>query len=287
MKRLAVIVGVLSTAWAASVEAREYGNLPEEAASWAAVSCETPVSIDAGGGRHPDVSIHELDTFITLLYLPSHALDAAAALNVVWTRLALSGIEYDDLDLYQVMLPFDLLLKGDPWNWWFNVTPGLFGDLDHVTGDDYQTLLHGAVLYRSGTRLQWGLGVGYDRVLGEERVYPLGGFVWDNGWDLRIKALFPDLRLEWAPSRSWLAYLQAQPAGGVWHVHEAGSDYELKIKGFRIHGGGEVSVAPHVWLRAGTGLAVLRNYQLKDKDGNRIDSDADEAWFVQVALVLR
>ena len=287
MKAVTVALSVFSTALVASLAATEYGNLPEEPASWIAGSYEAPVRIDAGGGRHPEVSIHELDTLITVLYLPADALDAAAALNVIWTRLAFSGIDHDDLDLYQVMLPVDLLLKADPWNWWLNVTPGPFSDLDRVTGDDYRTLLHGAVLYRSGPHLQWGLGLGYDRVLGEDRVYPLGGFVWDNGWDLRLNALLPELRLEWAPSRSWLAYLQVQPAGGVWHVRDAGSEYDLKIEGFRIYGGGEMCIAPHVWLQAGTGLTAFRNYELKEKGGNRIDSDAEEAWFARVALLLR
>jgi len=267
--------------------AGQYGNLPEEPVSTATYTYEAPASIDAGGGRHPDVALHEVNCTVLLLYVPSEATEWAAGLDLTWTRLAFSGIGWRDLDLYQLPLPLDLVLKSEPWTWWLNVTPGLFGDLDEITGDDYRTLVHAAGLFRSGPHLQWGLGMAYDRVLGEDRFYPMGGFIWDNGWDLRLQALLPEVRLDWAPSRSWLAFLQAVPAGGVWHLREDGGEYDLKIEGFRLLGGCEVLIAPHVWVHAGTGVSVLRNYELREPSGNKVDSEADEVWVGQIALVLR
>lgn len=285
MSRLSPLILFLVAAAAAT--AADYGHLPQQPISAAGYTYESPVSIDVGGGRHPDVELHEARVQLPLLCLPGPSIESSAELDLFWTRLEFSGIRWKDLDLYQLQVPLDLILKQEPWQWWVNVTPGLFSDLDKVSSKDYRTLVHAAALRRTGPRMQWGLGVGYDRKFGEDQLYPVGGLIWDNGWDLRLQALLPDIRLEWVPRRTTLLYFQAEPAGGVWHVSEENQEYDLKIEGIRLLAGCEIHIAPHVWLRAGTGLSTLRHYEVRAPDGVKVGTDADETWTVHAAVLLR
>lgn len=206
-----------------------------------------------------------------------------------WNRFEFDGVAIDNMDLYALTLPIDLIYEGLPrWTFWGNVSPGLFSDLKHINADDYRTLLHGLVLYRLLPQLQLAAGASYDREFGDDKVYPIGGAIWNIGRQWELNALFPSPSLRYSPTRRCVLFANARPAGNKWNLHLAddASDGDFKLESWQIGLGAEVEACRHIWLHGSAGMDVDRSYEVQDA-GWRIKSEAGETWFARAGIVVR
>ncbi len=213
----------------------------------------------------------------------------AAGFGCQWNRFEFSGIALDDVDLYALTMPLDLVYTGlDRWTFWANATPGLFSDLKRLTGDDYRTLLHGLALYRLLPQLQLGGGVSYDREFGDDKVYPIGGLIWNIGREWELAALFPSPSLQYAPSKRWVFFANARPAGNKWNLRitDDARDGDFKLESWQVGLGAEFEVLRHVWLHGSGGMDIERSYEVRDTD-IRLKSEAGETWFARAGVVMR
>ena len=208
-----------------------------------------------------------------------------------WTRFEFDKIPgVGNYDVYTITVPIDVVYSGlKRWTFWANVTPGLFSDLDGLTSDDYRTQAHGMVMFDALEGLALSLGVSYDRVFGEDQLYPLGGVVWTVTPEWQLRIILPQPAVVYAPTRRLAFFAEARPAGGLWNIRDSldGEDYDLSLKTWQVGGGMEFAVVEHVWVHLAGGMDVNREYEIQRSSRSLLESEADDAWFARAGLVLR
>lgn len=208
-----------------------------------------------------------------------------------WTRFKFNNIpRVGNYDVYAIAVPVDAIYYGlARWTFWANVTPGLFSDLDGLTSDDYRTLAHGMVMFEALEGVALSLGASYDRVFGEDRLYPLGGVVWTVTPEWQLRIILPQPAAVYAPTKRLAFFAEARPAGGLWNIRDSldNEDYDLSLKTWQIGGGVEFAVVKHMWVHLAGGMDVNREYEIQRDDRSLLESEADDAWFVRGGLVLR
>ncbi len=297
MRAMSFVVGLVmaasfggAAAAAGAGTAREDAEMmPEDEFSWVTYTYEDRVGLDLETGGSGEVTLQEVDLLVLPIYMRKPGWEASVGFGFRWNGLDFSDTDVEDMDLYTVTLPLDVVHTVERWTLWAELSPGLHSDFEHLTGDDYRTAGMGLAMYAIRTNVQVGLGLAYDSYFGEDNFYPLGGVDWRPKDDLRLNLVFPRPRITWAPVHGVLVFADTQPAGDVWNVRDAdsGGEYDLKIEGLRSAVGVEYLVAPHTWLQVAAGAAYDRHYEVRRNGNKVVDSDADDTWFVRAGLMLR
>jgi hypothetical protein len=283
-------VGLTGSGWAQLP--REFETyVPEEPLGYCLYTYDGRANVnldvpEAPGGK---VTGQELFAAASVPLFRNRALTLAAGFGFQWNRFEFSAIPLADADLYALTVPLDVMYTGlERWTFWLNATPGVFSDLKHVNGDDYRTLAHGLVLYRLLAQLQLAAGASYDREFGDDKLYPIGGVVWDIDRHWRLNALFPAPLLQYAPTPRWVFFANARPAGNKWNLHitDNSRDGDFKLESWQLGLGAEVEVVRHLWLSLSGGLDLDRSYEVRDADF-RLKSKAGETWFARAGFVVR
>ena len=236
------------------------------------------------------VSAQEVEAVASLPVLESRPLLLAIGAGFTWDQIDLNGPEADREDLYAVSLPLDLFLEGDsPWSGWANATPLVAGDYDGADGQEFRTLFHAMALYRFTPSVQAAAGLGYSTVFGEERLYPLGGLIWRIGPAWELSLLLPQPRVTWAPNERLLVFTDLRPAGNVWRLQGEDTDraYDFNVETWRAGAGCEFGITRQLWLHLAAGIDFDRHYETHGTGAHDFKSDADDAFFFRVGLILR
>jgi hypothetical protein len=267
---------------------RAESNVAAEPFTWLLYTYEHEAEFDADG-VDGNVTLHETDLYATPLFTEAGAWQMAVGLGLKRTDFVFDEIELDDLDLYSVLLPLDLMYDTDDWMFWGNITPALFTDFEELSNDDYRTLFHGMAMYRWRSNVEFALGAAYDRQFGEDELYPMGGVVWRIGEEWELNLVLPMPRITYAPSRTFQLFADVRPEGDYWNVSDEDLDeeFDFRLEGFRAALGFEYRVAPHVWLHLAAGSAFERKYEIEESDARTFESDAEDTYFVRGGLVVR
>lgn len=110
------------------------------------------------------------------------------------------------------------------------VTPGFYGDFQHLDGNAFQLTGWGLANYRIGPHWNFAGGVAVVRQL-KSKLLPIGGVIWTPNEDTRFELLFPRPRIArrlWRQdSREAWCYLAGQFGGGAWSVADTPTENVL------------------------------------------------------------
>lgn len=211
-----------------------------------------------------------------------------------YDRLEVSGgpapLRNREFDLHQVDLPFNVWIDlSDRWRAWVRLQPGLSSDFGSVDGDDFMLTALALLSWEYSERLKIAFGAYYSRDLGEERVLPAAGVIWEPNARWSVGITMPRLEIAYAPTRDWLFAIRGLPAGGGWNIDDpagGGRDVDLEVKAWRAGLGIDRRLAGAWWAYLDAGLQFGQEIQI---DGGRGTGsrDLDETPYVTGGVRLR
>lgn len=296
------IPAIVSLIWAMSLARAETvsdlpvtalaSDVPEAPAIWGLYTFEGKADLEQAvtPAGPTQVGVQSVDATASLSVVSNRAMTFMAGAYWRWDRFDLSGGYNERYDLYVAAVPLNLFYTGfEDWLFWGNVTPGLFTDFQRLTHDDYRTTGHAMVQYDWTRAFRLAAGLAYDREFGDDKLYPIGGIVWDINRAWQLNLIFPWPQIAYAPWPGLVLFVDARPAGNKWNVHYTGdvSDYDLKVESWQVGGGLEYQLWKQIWLHASAGADVRRHYEIRLDDDSRIDSDAGDTYYLRAGLVVR
>jgi hypothetical protein len=164
----------------------------------------------------------------------------------------------------------------DLWGLSLGVTPGLYGDFEHLSGHTFQVT--GWALGNVRFSPHWNAlgGLAYVRQL-QSRLLPIGGLIWSPNEDTRLELVIPKPRLvrRFRDDENGTAfwYVAGQLGGGAWAIADTPTTNVLvSYSDLRVLVGIEsIHVAGRDWSLE-TGYVFLRGLSV---DGNAAHSPSD------------
>lgn len=265
-------------------------QVPEDPFGWGYYTFdgEADLTEEIEPGHKAAADSHEVEGALSMPYYEREDLMLLAGAGYKWNHFSFSGVALPDYDLNTLTLPLDALYSaGADWTFWVNVTPGLYTDFHGVDGDDYRTAGLGLASVELNPRWGLALGAAYDRVFGDDKLYPLGGFRWTPNGQWAVDLVLPMPRVTYAPTRKLALFMDARPAGDKWNLREEGENYDFQLESYRVGAGLEYALTCHVWLHVAAGGDLDRNYEIRNQDRKLLDSGVEDTYFVRAGLVLR
>ncbi|MEM9018560.1 MAG: hypothetical protein AAGC68_16235, partial [Verrucomicrobiota bacterium] len=132
-------------------------------------------------------------------------------------------------------------------------------------------------------------GAYYSRDLGEERVLPAVGFIFepDPRWSLALT--FPRIELAHAPNEDWLFTGRALLNGAGWNITDpagGATDVDLNYKAIRVGGGIDRRLSGPWWAYLDAGIQVGQEIEIEG-GGYQFQQDLDSSAFVTGGVKLR
>ncbi len=195
------------------------------------------------------------------------------------------------LDLTRVDIPINAWIKlSDRWKLWGRLQPGWYSDFGTVDSDDF--ILTSLVLlsYKLNNSMKVAFGGFYSRDLGEERLLPALGFIFepDPHWSLALT--FPRVEVAYAPTKNSLFAARAVLGGAGWNIEDpAGGDddVDLNYKSIRVSLGYDQRLGNSPWWGyIDGGMQVGQEIEI---EGGSYDfsEELDSNGFVNVGVKLR
>ena len=286
----AALFGVLILSVPTFGQVKKYRtNVATEPFTWVLYSYEAASDFENDNEVGGKVAIHEIEVLATPVYVEKEAYQAVMGIGFKQNQFVFEDVPQDDVDVYTITLPMDLIVPHDEWTFWGNVTPGLLSDLEDISGDDFRVMIYGMAMYDWKPNVQLAFGAAYDRVFGDDEIFPLGGVVWQIGEQCEINMILPMPRVTYAPSEKVQIFADVRPAGGVWNMYdeETDTDFDFKLEGYRFGMGFEYEVARHIWLHAAAGFSTERTYEFGEGNEQVFEAEADDTYFGRIGFIVR
>lgn len=229
----------------------------------------------------------------------ARALAPLAAFGSEEFRVGLSlGYELRDLDLGGP-LPLDTDLhaleaqvaaRWAPKNsrWWGLgfITPGIATDFEDVSGDSFSLTALAIAGYECSETLDFAGGVVMTYDLGDVKVYPALGFIWEPSPEFIVQATPPIVAIGWRPTDSWTLALVTYPAGGGWTVGSEGDAIrEVDLSLWRAALSLEKKVSANLSVSVRGGVSFGGELELRDARQRVIqDTDLETAAFAAASV---
>lgn len=263
-------------------------NIPGDPFASALYTYDFAAQLDASGAEEGEVAAREGNLWGSLPVLSGEALSLFVGAALRWNRFEFENAGLDDIDVYAVTVPFDLVYEADlPLSIWLELVPGVFSDLDETDLGDVQTLAQWLASYQCSPALALSLGAAHSLKFGESRLYPMGGVTWTPNEEWEFDFFFPMPRVSCAPADRFVLFAQVEPAGDLWSVTVDGEPYDFSVENWRIGAGFEYELFEGVWLQAAAGMDVAREYEVFQHDEAVFKSSAEDAPFVRIGLLAR
>ena len=195
-----------------------------------------------------------------------------------------------NFDLHRVDVPFNLWRDFDRrWKMWVRLQPGWYSDFGTVTSDDFILTSLALLSYQWTDRTRVAFGAYYSRDLGEERVLPAVGLIFepDPHWSLALT--FPRVELSYAPDEDWLFTGRAVLNGAGWNIANpagAGSDVDLNYRSVRVGVGIDHRLRGPWWIYLDGGVQVAQEIEIEG-GAAPFQQDLDPGAFVTGGVKLR
>ena len=211
-----------------------------------------------------------------------------------WNQLDFAGAGFPfgstTLDLHRVDIPLNIWKDIDrKWKLWARLQPGWYSDFQSVGSDDF--ILTSLVLFS----YQWtettkiAFGGFYSRDLGEERVLPAVGLIYepDPHWSLSLT--FPRFELAYAPDPNFVITGGAKLAGAGWNIDDpsgAGGDVDLNYEAIEVGIGIDKRIKGPWWAYLDAGMKVGQEIEIEGAP-YRYRQELDSAPFVSAGVKMR
>lgn len=291
LSRIVAGVWVLGLSTFAAETNQPLSHAPQDPVAWAMATYAGEGKVEGVSAAKASMIETDVGAYLPLVERPAYTL--AAGLAGSWNRIRFRDLDpalgVEDEDLYVTALPIDLLVTAwKDWSVWANVTPGAFTDYRRLTGDDFRVLFHSMAMYRPSQAVTLALGVSYDREFGDDRVFPIGGVVWNVSREFQINMMLPSPRLTYAPTTGLAFFADARPAGNKWNLGRSEDEEgDFKLETWRIGMGVEARLARHVWLHVAGGVDVARTYTIVENGRTILDADVSDSFFARSGLLVR
>ena len=193
-----------------------------------------------------------------------------------------------DTDLHALEVQLAARWQPKDSRWWGLgfVTPGLATDFEDVNRDAFSLTALAIAGYRWSDRLDFAGGVVMTYDLGEVKVYPALGFIWEPSEEFIVQATPPIVAIGWRPVDTWTLALVTYPAGGGWSVGSRGDDVrQIDLTLWRAALSLEKRLDEHWSFSVRVGVSFGGELELRDEREIVLsDTDLDAAAFAAAAV---
>lgn len=193
-------------------------------------------------------------------------------------------------DLHRVDVPFNLWRDFNRrWKMWVRLQPGWYSDFDSVSSDDFILTSLALLSYQWNDKTKVAFGAYYSRDLGEERVLPAVGFIFEPDPHWSIALTFPRVEVAYAPTEDWLFTGRAVLSGAGWNISNptgAGPDVDLNYKSVRVGFGVDRRISGPWWAYVDAGVQVAQEIEIEGL-ATPFQQDLDSAAFVTGGVKVR
>jgi len=194
------------------------------------------------------------------------------------------------LDLHRVDVPFNVWKDiNNRWKLWVRLQPGWYSDFESVTSDDFILTSLALLSYQWNEKTKVAFGAYYSRDLGEERVLPALGFIFEPSQHWSIALTFPRAEVNYAPSEDWLFNARAVLNGAGWNIANpagAGPDVDLNYRAIRVGLGVDHRISGPWWAYLDAGMQVGQEIEIEG-GATPFHQDLDSSAFVTGGVKLR
>lgn len=171
------------------------------------------------------------------------------------------------LDLHRVDVPFNLWKDfNQRWKMWIRLQPGWYSDFETMNSDDFILTSLALLSYQWNDTTKVAFGAYYSRDLGEERILPAVGFIFEPDPHWSIALTFPRAELAYAPSEDWLFTGRALLNGAGWNITNptgAGPDVDLNYRAIQVGLGIDRRISGPWWAYLSGGMQVGQEIEIE------------------------
>jgi hypothetical protein len=214
-------------------------------------------------------------------------------LDYQYTRYRYAEIDGRNRDLHRLQLPLGIRHAGGGWNLSAYLAPGVgtssnvLKDLfDRGSREDYMVTARVESELGVDDPHGWLIGAAWDRAFGDERLYPVVGFLYRPFDGLNARIAWPDPALSYRWTERQRLRLRLFPAGFQWHVvsDELGDAFDYEVEAWRLECTWSYRFASTFWLDLAFGFEFDRRHRFRDDTGRLIDSGIDDQWLLSAGL---
>lgn len=217
-----------------------------------------------------------------------------AGVKYRWNQLRFSEVEHPldsrTLDLHRVDVPFNAWVDLNPrWKLWARLQPGWYSDFDDVSSDDFILTSLALLSYRWSDTVKIAFGAYYSRDLGEERVLPAAGFIFEPDPRWSIALTFPRVELVHAPSPDWLLTGRAVLSGAGWNITDPSggqADVDLNYRSVRAGIGIDRRLSGPWWAYLDAGVQFAQEIEI-DGGADRFSEELEPSAYVSAGIKVR
>lgn len=171
------------------------------------------------------------------------------------------------LDLHRLDIPVNAWIDlGSRWKFWARLQPGWSSDFDTVTSDDFILTSLALLSYKWSETTKVAFGAYYSRDLGEERILPALGFIFEPTHQLSLALTFPRAQMVYAPGPDCLFTTQVLLNGAGWNITDpAGgpNDVDLNYRAIKAGLGIDRRLTGPFWWYLDGGLQFGQEIEIE------------------------
>lgn len=217
-----------------------------------------------------------------------------AGIQYRYNRLSFTGaplpLSNRDLELHRVDVPLNLWADlNSRWKFWLRLQPGWYSDFDNVGSDDFILTTLALLSYRWNDTTRVAFGGYYSRDLGEPRLLPAVGFIFEPDPQWSIALTFPRAEVAYAPNRDWFIAARVFLSGAGWNITDpagGSNDVDLDYKSMRVGLGVERRLSGPWWAYLDAGAQLSQEISIEDAPYT-FEQDLDSSAFVTGGVKLR
>lgn len=284
MKRLLTIAYLSLATGASAADSTEESFIPNFAIGGSYFSWTGDTDFSNGGGS---VSQYEFGVDANAPIVMQDGFRLTAGVQYRFNNLDFTGaplpLGNQSFDLHRVDVPFNFWKDFNrKWKMWIRLQPGWYSDFETMSSDDFILTSLALLSYQLNESTKVAFGAFYSRDLGEERVLPALGVIFEPNPHWSLALTFPRIELAYAPADNWLFTGRAVLSGAGWNITDpAGgtADVDLNYKSIRVGVGAEHNFAGPWWGYLDAGVQLGQEIEIEGPNYT-FQQDLDTAAFV-------
>lgn len=195
-----------------------------------------------------------------------------------------------ELDLQRIDIPINAWIDlGQRWKFWARLQPGWASDFNNLTSDDFTLSSLALLSYKWNATTKVAFGAYYSRDLGEERILPALGFIFEPGPQLSLALTFPRAQLVYAPSPDCLISSQVLLNGAGWNITDpagGSEDVDLNYRAIRAGFGFDRRLRGPVWGYVDGGFQFGQEIEMGE-GANSVKLELDPSPYATTGIKVR